>query len=231
MEYFLSRFREMWKGLVPSLTENQRAILEYCLSRFPSPCSPYEVYKNTPLQLSSVYKAFRRLAYNRLVLPLLGGKYIASVKAAIALLFHGNTLALPYVAKIWGLTAPPLSILAWLIILGASLSKLGFDIKSAYICSPRGAAVYVSEFIRGGFRSLSDTLGIEKEILAKAYEAHLEIMKPYMFRRGNIEIFIRVRNGDVDIVAARCPRWRTCSHDFPDECPEVRKIIYASISH
>ncbi|ACB40000.1 hypothetical protein [Pyrobaculum neutrophilum] len=227
MENLLSRFREAWKGLIPPLTDNQRAILEYCLSRYPSSCSPYEVYKNTPLQVSSVYKGFRWLVGNRLVLPL-SVKYIANVKAAIALLFHGNTLALPYVAKIWGLSAPPLSILAWLIILGASLSKLGFDLRSAYICSPHGAAAYISEHIRGGFRSLSDTLGIEKEILVKSYEAHLEIMKPYMFRRGNVEIFIRVRNGNVDIIAARCPRWRTCSHEFPDECPETRKIVYAS---
>jgi len=85
--------------------------------------------------------------------------------------------------------------------------------------------MYVANFLEGGYRALSQRLGIPLEVLRKSYRVYAKILEPYMFQIDGVKVFLRRRLFSVDVIAAACPHFGICGHDFPDECEFVRRAV------
>ncbi|MEM3835256.1 hypothetical protein [Pyrobaculum sp.] len=172
-----------------------------------------------------MYKATKSLHRKRLILCGRDG-CVASVKASIALLYHDDLEGATYAKYIWELNhVDEDSLLAYLVVLGAALKKLGFSLTEAYICPREGPLLYIQVFIRGWYSSLSKTLGVPNHVLRLAYKVHMEIAEPYMSSIDGVRVLLRKDKLSVNVVAAKCPRQPTCGHELPEECPLVREAI------
>lgn len=227
MEYWLEYqcFKSSWDGIVPSLTDTAMDIAEFFLAKYPTLARPYDAYLKLPYQLSTVYKTVRSLQRRRMLFCSSKG-CTATVKAAIGLLYNGRIHAVEYVKKIWNLgNFPDDSVLSYLVVVGAALKRLGFTVVDAYICPAWGSAMYVANFLESGYRALSQKLGIPLEVLRKSYRVYAKILEPYMFQVDGVKVLLRRRLFSVDVVAAVCPHFDVCGHDFPDECEFVRRAV------
>jgi hypothetical protein len=223
MLYFL--FKSTWASLLPPLSSGGVQALNFYVNIYPASATPYELYKRTGLQLSSAYKTVRSLARRRF-LSLDGRGYVATAKAALALYYaSGDVYALRSLKKMWDIEVRDEALLAYLVVLGSALKKLGLDVTAAYICKPTSAAMYINEFIRGSYKSLHHVLGVPEEVLKESYETHVKILEGFMARYNRISVLLRMRGRAVDILAVRCPNYGVCGHPFPEECPEVKKLI------
>jgi len=221
MEY--QYFKSAWHGIVSSLTDTAMDIAEFFLAKYPAPARPYDAYLKLPYQLSTVYKTVRSLQRRRMLFCSSEG-CTASVKAAIGLLYNGRTHAVEYVKKIWNLgDLSDDSVLSYLAVVGAALKRLGFTLVEAYICPAWGSAMYIMSFLEGGYRGLSQRLGIPLEVLRNSYRVYAKILEPYMFQVDGVKVLVRRRLFSVDVVAAVCPRFDVCGHEFPDECELVKR--------
>lgn len=170
--FLLSRY---W-DFVPRLEGYSLTILEYFLKIFPKASTLYKVYSETNLQVSTVYKIGYSLARRRYILPTSNGKFVATAKGAIGLILAGRLEALSYLKKIWKIEADDEDLLAYLVVLGVALKKLGFDLTSAYICPPHGGPFYISEFINNGvYISLERTLNLPREIVKKSWQVYRKL--------------------------------------------------------
>jgi len=223
MEY--QYFKSAWHGIVPSLTDTAMDIAEFFLTKYPAPARPYDAYLKLPYQLSTVYKTVRSLQRRRMLFCSSEG-CTASVKAAIGLLYNGRIHDIEYVKRIWNLgDLSDDNVLSYLAVVGAALKRLGFTVVEAYICPAWGSAMYVTSFLEGGYRALSQRLGIPLEVLRKSYRVYAKILEPYMFQVDGVKVLVRRRLFSVDVIAAVCPRFDVCGHEFPDECELVKKAL------
>jgi len=223
MEY--QYFKSAWHGIVPSLTDTAMDIAEFFLAKYPAPARPYDAYLKLSYQLSTVYKTVRSLQRRKMLLCSSEG-CTASVKAAIGLLYNGRIHAVEYVKRMWNLgNFPDDSVLSYLVVVGAALKRLGFTMVEAFICPAWGSAMYVASFLEGGYRGLLQRLGIPLEVLRKSYKVYAKILEPYMFQVDGVKVLLRRRLFSVDVVAAVCPRFGVCGHEFPDECELVKRAV------
>jgi len=227
VEYWLEYqcFKSAWDGIVPSLTDTAMDIAEFFLAKYPTPARPYDAYLKLSYQLGTVYKTVRSLQRKRMLFCSSEG-CTATVKAAIGLLYNGKVHAVEHVKRIWNLgNFPDDSVLSYLAVVGAALKRLGFTMVEAYICPAWGSAMYITSFLDGGYRGLSQRLGIPLEVLRKSYRVYAKILEPQMFHVDGVKVLLRRRLFSVDVVAAVCPRFGVCEHDFPDECELVRRTV------
>ncbi|MGC9050483.1 MAG: hypothetical protein ACP5J3_06100 [Pyrobaculum sp.] len=225
LDQLYTYFKLFWRVLVPHLTDTSRDVVRIYSENYPRKLKTYEVYVKSPHQLSTVYKAVKSLRRRWLVICDEGG-CAATVKAPLTLIYHGELDALRHVKKIWNIEEiSDESLMAYLVLVGAALKRLEFDITQAYICPAWGAAMYVASFIRGGFKSLENSLGVPGEVLRLAYPTHVKILDPYLAPVDGVRLLVRRRGAWLDLIAARCPAYPGCGHVEVDNCPFVKKAL------
>lgn len=220
----MALFKKSWAPLVQPLPASALEAAEYFVKKYPDMASAYRLYRETALNVKTAYDAIRKLREYRLLMPVNEREYVATPKASIALLYYrGDARYLDHLRTMWRIDGvQDEDLLSYLVVLGSALSRLGFSMKEAFICNFNFTPFYILPFIGEGFGDLAKSLDLPAEVLRTAYSAYVEALGPYMVDVEGVKVFARKSGGGVKVLAAICPKYGDCDHQFPTDCPLVK---------